>query len=126
MDAIRIGVVSAVDADTGMVSVIYEDRDNETTGYLPYFSPGEEYAPPKLQDKVLVVYGKKQGIVIGKFWNKENVPDAHADGCSWHKRIADKAFMNYDIESDTLTIKAPNIVFESDGNMINLSELAGD
>ena len=34
MDIIRIGNVSSVDPDTGMVSVVYHDRDEETTGYM--------------------------------------------------------------------------------------------
>ena len=35
METVRIGNVSDVDLKTGMVSVVYNDRENETTGYLP-------------------------------------------------------------------------------------------
>ena len=37
----RIGTVSSVDADTGMVSVVFEDRDGEVTELRPYATINE-------------------------------------------------------------------------------------
>jgi phage baseplate assembly protein gpV len=126
MDVIRIGNVSAVDRSTGMVSVVYQDQDGGTTGFLPYFSCGDEFKPPAVDDMVLVAHlsnGATRGIVIGRFWNKSNVPpDSEAD---WYKKLSDIAFMKYVSESDTIHIKASNVVFELDGKIVDLKDLAG-
>lgn len=127
MEIIRIGTVSAVDKDTGMVSVVYQDQDDGTTGYLPYFSPGDEYKPPAVNDMVLVAHlsnGTTRGIVIGKFWNKANKPPVPDTG--WYKKLSEKSSMRYEKESDTLYITAPKIVLECGGKVINVTDLAGE
>ena len=48
----RIGTVSSVDSETGMVSVLYEDRDGEVTELLPYATFNDEYKLPQLGAKV--------------------------------------------------------------------------
>lgn len=125
MDIIRIGNVSSVDPDTGMVSVVYHDRDEETTGYMPYFSPAEEFIPPNVDDMVLVAHlsnGTTRGVVIGKFWNKANVPPNPE--VTWSKQIADDAFMKYD--GHTMVINAPRILLQCDGAIIDVKDLVGD
>lgn len=124
METVRIGNVSDVDMKTGMVSVVYHDREDETTGYLPYFSPGEEWKPPEVEDMVVVVHlsnGTTKGIVIGKFWNKGNIPPAIGKA-DWHKKLADKAELRYEKETDTLYIKAPHIVLECGEKIIDVNE----
>lgn len=64
----RIGTVSSVDAETGMVSVVFEDRDGEVTELLPYATFNEEYKLPQLGAKVVVIHlsnGGEMGIILG-------------------------------------------------------------
>ena len=42
-DTVRVGLVSSVNQDTGMVRVTYPDRDREVTPELPFFKMGNEY-----------------------------------------------------------------------------------
>lgn len=72
---IRIGRVSAVDAESGAVMVTYHDRDDSVTEALPLLS--EVYRMPKPGDLVLVLHlgtGTEAGVVLGKYWNEENKP----------------------------------------------------
>lgn len=124
MDLIRIGNVSSIDPETGMVRVVYQDRHDRdaATGYMPYFCPGEEFLPPKIDDMVLVVHlsnGTTRGVVIGKFWNRTNVPPDPS--AKWFKQIADEAFMKFD--GHTLTIKAPRILLQCDGASVDVKDI---
>ena len=74
---IRIGKVSTVDYDAGMVSVTYSHMDNNTTKKFPVFAMSDEYKMPAVGDEVLVLHlptGQSSGIVLGRMWNKSNVP----------------------------------------------------
>lgn len=46
-DTVRVGLVSSVNQDTGMVRVTYPDRDREVTPELPFFKMGNEYQMPR-------------------------------------------------------------------------------
>ena len=61
----RIGTVSSVDPETGMVSVIFEDRDGEVTELLPYATFNEEYKLPQLGAKVVVIHLSNGGGMGG-------------------------------------------------------------
>lgn len=122
---IRVGKVSSVNKRTGMVSVLYEDKEDEVTGMLPYFSLGDEYKPPEIGDMVLVAHisnGNVRGVVIGRYFNEANMPeDAEA---YWFKSIErGESFMRYDKESKTLRIKAENIILETGDKEIVVSDL---
>lgn len=74
---IRIGRVSSVDYENGMVSVTYPDLDDATTDEFPVFSFTDEYKMPGIGQEVLVLHlsnGQTAGIVMGKFWNRQNIP----------------------------------------------------
>ena len=74
---IRIGRVSSVDYENGMVSVTYPDLDDSTTDAFPVFSFTDEYKMPGIGQDVLVLHlsnGQTAGIVMGKFWNRQNIP----------------------------------------------------
>ena len=122
---IRIGKISSVDKKTGMVSVLYEDRENEVTGMLPYFNYGDEYKPPKIGQMVLVAHisnGNVRAVVIGSYYNEANPPKVpEAD---WYKSIfGTEAFMRYDEATKTLRIKAENIVLETADNNVRVNDL---
>lgn len=101
---IRIGTVSSFDPETGMISVIYEDRDGEVTELLPYATFNEEYRLPELESKVAVIHlsnGRETGIVLGTFWNEGN--PAGNPG-TFHKNLGGEAYINY--KDGILTIAA--------------------
>ena len=81
-DTVRVGLVSSVNQDTGMVRVTYPDRDREVTPELPFFKMGNEYQMPEVNDMVLVLHlsnDSSMGIVMGGFWNDEELPVSGTD-----------------------------------------------
>lgn len=123
--SIRIGRVSSIDRETGMVSVLYEDKEDEVTGMLPYFAAGDEFKPPEIGQMVLVAHisnGNVRGVVIGQYYNEANLPEnTEAD---WYKEICKgESFMRYDKDTKTLRIRASNIVLETENSRINVSDL---
>ncbi len=107
----RIGTVSSVDADTGMVSVLYQDRDGEVTQLLPYATFNDEYKLPKVGAKVVVIHlsnGSEMGIVLGTYWNRSN--PASNPG-SYRKEIGEKAYFAY--QDGLFTIEAERVCISS-------------
>lgn len=124
MDEIRIGRVTAVDKKHGMVSVSYPDEGDATTGFLPYLTYASEYKLPKVKDIVLVAHlsnGTSSAVVIGGFWNKENVPDV-GESTGWKKFISENSYLEFDLKSQTLRIHAPNIILSCADGTFNLNE----
>lgn len=115
---VRIGKVSYV--KDGMVSVIYEDRDDATTAPMPYFSPGSEYLKPEIGETVLTVHmssGTSEGVVIGGLWNNDRKPP---NDVIWSKEISD---FSAEFDGETLTINAPKIILKSDNKEIDIDNL---
>lgn len=74
---IRLGKVSSIDYENGMISVTYPDMDQDTTDSFPVFSLTDEYKMPGIGQEVLVLHlsnGQSAGVVMGKYWNKGNPP----------------------------------------------------
>lgn len=120
-DIIRIGTVSSIDRENGLVSVLYQDRDGKVTQPLPLLAPGGEYMMPGIGDKVLVTHlsnGGEMGIVLGTFWNEENAPGTEA---VYHKRIAPGVAVEYDTDTGVLSVTAPHITFRATGDNTEVS-----
>lgn len=80
-DTIRIGKVSAVDLEKGLVSVVYADRDSSVTALLPMLS--HRYFMPEPGDQVLVLHlsnGAEAGVVLGRFFSDKNLPKESGGG----------------------------------------------
>ena len=98
---IRIGRVSSVNYDEGMISVTYPDLDDSTTDEFPVFSFTDEYKMPGIGQEVLVIHlsnGQSAGIVMGRIWNRENVPPRSGEGI-FRKELGDlygEAYIEYD------------------------------
>lgn len=117
-DVIRIGEVSSVDYKNGMVSVIYEDRDDAVTDLLPCLSLDDEYKMPAVGDEVVCLHfpnGMAAGICLGKYWNKDNRSELTGKDVFRKElaRAAGKAYIQY--KNGTITIHADNIIL--DGNV---------
>lgn len=121
MDNMRVGYVSAVQKNTGMVAVTFPG-DDATTDYLPYLSSGREYYPPNIDDMVLVAYHSKgaQGVCLGTFWNKENLPD-FVNGVQ--KNYSENSYIRYDSEKDAIIIASSNIYFDTPDGIVSVSDL---
>lgn len=115
-NCIRTGRISSVDYDSGMVSVLYKDRDNSVTDKIPFLSMNGEYKMPNIDDIVLVLNlsnGSSMGIVIGTFWSTCNKPVETGAGL-YRKELGSKPDESYIKYKDgTVTIKADNIILDS-------------
>ena len=106
--------MSSVDVETGMVSVIYHDKDETVTQMLPYATFNDEYKLPQVGTKVVVLHlsnGQEMGIVMGTYWNKSNpsgIPGLY------HKNLGEGAYLNYD--EKILTIAAEHLRFVAGRN----------
>jgi phage baseplate assembly protein gpV len=106
---IRIGIVSTIDYENGLVSVKYDDLNNSVTAKMPYLSMNSEYKMPRIDDTVLVLYlsnGSSIGIVIGSFWNKKNKPPVNGKDV-YYKELASE--IDITCINGELVIKAPKI-----------------
>lgn len=77
---IRLGRVSKIDYEHGMVEVTYPDLDDCVSDLFPVFSMCDEYKMPRIGDEVAVLHlssGESAGIVLGRYWNEDNVPAAY-------------------------------------------------
>lgn len=108
---IRIGKVSSVNYHEGTVDVIFADEEDCVKRGIPVFS--EEYRMPGINDTVVMVFqsnsgSREQGYVVGTPFSKKNMPEVSGAGV-FFKRFSDTAYMQYDPESDTLTIHAGKV-----------------
>ncbi len=110
---IRIGKVSTVDYEAGMISVTYPHMDHNTTKKFPVFAMSDEYKMPAVGDEVLVLHlptGQSSGIVLGKMWNKSNVPKKAGEQV-YSQEFAhepDESYMEYDGAEGDLKFKDKN------------------
>lgn len=92
---IRVGKVSKINYEKGMVRVTYPDLDDSVTAEIPAFSFTDEYKMPKVGQEVLVLHlsnGQAAGILIGKYWNKDNVPPDYGQGKNVFNKEIDEEF----------------------------------
>lgn len=112
---IRQGKVSAVNYATGMVRVVYHDKDDSVTREIPMLS--DEYNMPAPGDMVLVIHlsnGTEAGVVMGRPWSGKHKPPEGAAGL-YRKdlaRIPGEAMIRY--KGGVLTIKAAKVVGAGD------------
>lgn len=112
---IRLGKVSAIDYPTGMIRVVYHEKDDSVTRLIPLIS--DEYNMPEIGDQVLVLHlsnGAEAGVVLGRPWSGKNVPPEGAQGL-YRKDLArtpGEAMIRY--KDGTLTIKAAKVVVDGD------------
>lgn len=103
MAELRIGKVSSIDYDHGMIRVVYTDRDGAVTKPLPVLTFNDEYKMPKVGQYVLVGHlsnGTEAAYVMGTFWNAANEPGRSGKGV-YRKEFAHKtgeAYIDYDGE----------------------------
>ena len=71
----RIGKVSGVDYERGMVRVTYPDREGVVTDWMPVLSLTGEYKMPPIGGSVAVCQLKTGGgVVLGRIWDGGTKP----------------------------------------------------
>lgn len=123
---VRIGRVSKVDYERGMVAVTYPDLDNATTTFLPVLTHGNEYQMPGIGDDVTVLHyssGQSRGVVIGSSWGGSNRPTRNGDGIFRKElgKVPGECFIDYDSSTKALTITAPASVSINCNGTLNLN-----
>lgn len=123
----RLGKISSIDYESGMVRVVYHEKDDAVTRLIPLLS--DEYKMPTVGDQVLVIHlsnGTEAGVVLGRPWSEKNVPPENGKGL-WRKDLGEsygEAFMKY--KDGTLTIKAANVVIDGNLNVTGELTVTGD
>lgn len=121
---IRIGKVSTVDYEAGMVSVTYPEMDADTTNKFPVLAMSDEYKMPAVGQEVLVLHlptGQAAGVVLGKMWNKTNKPRKAGEHVYSHE-FGDEpgeSYVEYDSADGDLKFKDKNT------GPVTLAELLG-
>lgn len=122
MKYIRTGYVSSVDPAKGTIRVAYTDSADGDSGEMPYFSFGGIYKMPKKDQMVLCLHmedGSSSGIVLGCFWNGNNVPPVNGDNAFWMD-LAAGAFLK--AMSGAITLKGSSITLSA-GSSITVDEI---
>lgn len=103
-DIIRVGYISNVNYAEGTAQVVYKDRDNAVSPYLPFAS--NEYDPPETDTLVYVIHlpnGGTRGMILVPPYTKGNRPPEGKKGI-WRKDFGDGSYIRYDKESKQLDI----------------------
>ncbi len=111
---IRIGKVSSVDYEKGMMRITYRDKDESVTVDFAMLNYNDEYRMPQVGQQVAVAHmsnGSSRGVILGEVWNKKNLP--HEAGKDLYRkdlsRQKDAAYIRYDDESGEYLVKAANL-----------------
>lgn len=103
-DTIRAGFISAINYEEGTAQVVYKDRDDEVSPYLPFWS--NEYNMPDIDTLVYVVHlqnGSTKGMILIPPFTNEHPPVEGKKGI-WRKDFGDGSYLRYDYETLHLDI----------------------
>lgn len=109
-DVIRIGKVSSVDYEKGMISVYYEDRTAMVTSIMPVLSNGR-YKMPKIGESILVAHlsnGTNAAVVLGTVFNDANVPKSSGQNV-YYEELSDNTMISSDGTDITLKVVVGSI-----------------
>ncbi len=111
---IRIGKVSSVDYENGMMKITYPDKDDSVTMDFATLNYNDEYRMPKVGAQVAVAHlsnGSSRGVVLGEVWNRGNLPKEFGKNL-FRKDFSqgkDAAYIRYDDSSGEYLIKVANL-----------------
>ena len=130
---IRVGKVSKINYEKGMIRVTYPDLDDSVTAELPVFSFTDEYKMPKIGQEGFVLHlsnGQAAGILMGKYWNKDNVPPDYGQGKNTFNKEIDEEFgkvrITYKNKKLTLYDEAGDVETEIVSHNRNVKVTNGD
>ena len=111
---IRVGKVSSVNYEAGMICVAYRDKDDSVTSEFPVLTNNDEYRMPQIGDSVLVAHlsnGSSRGVILGTLWNQKHVPN-EAGSTLYRKDLSkkkDAAYIRYSDETGEYLLKVANL-----------------
>lgn len=112
---LRVGKVSSVDYETGMMQVVYTDKDNAVTAKVPYANYNNEYCMPKIGEQVLVAHmsnGSSRGVALCTMWNAKNTPPESGKGLYRKElsKVPGAAYVRFEEEKGEYLIRVPVIM----------------
>lgn len=123
---IRIGKVSKINYENGMIEVTYPDLDDAVTDELPVCSFNGEYKMPDIGQEVLVLHlsnGSVAGVVMGPYWNKENRPEVSGKGV-YRKEMGPKPGQAYAQYKDgTMEIRGPSVRLVCNSGAVTVAQI---
>lgn len=130
-DTIRAGFISAVNYEKGTAQVVYKDRDDEVSPYLPFWS--NEYNMPDIDTFVYVVHlqnGSTKGMILIPPFTDRNPPVEGKKGI-WRKDFGDGSYLRYDYEMRhldivTRSVKIQEMEIEGDLTVGGKVDITGD
>ena len=126
---VRIGRVSSINYEKGMIRVTYPDRDDSVTAEIPVLAYTDEYKMPSVGSQVLVLHlsnGAAAGVCLGHYWNNNNTPAISGENV-FRKELAQapgEAYMEY--QNGTLKIHADTIELDASELKLNGSSVKLD
>lgn len=112
-DLIRVGYISAVNYSEGTAQVVYKDRDDSVSPYMPLWS--NEYNMPEVDTLVYVLHlpnGGTRGMILVPPYTGENPPVEGKKGV-WRKEFGDGSYLRYDYEQKKLEIVCDSLQTDS-------------
>lgn len=122
-DVIRIGKVSSIDYEKGMISVYYEDRTAMVTSTMPVLSNGR-YKMPKVGESILVAHlsnGTNAAVVLGTFFNDANAPKMSGQNM-YYDELSDNTMISSDGTDITLKVATGSVNVSTLINLIKRVE----
>lgn len=121
MNEIRVGKISSINYEAGMVRVTYTDKDNSTTQEIPLLN--HEYMMPPVGSQVLVVNlsnGGEMGFVLGRPYSEVTKPTEGLEGL-YRKELSNninEAYVRYMTGQDfQLKLPEATIKINNQGNI---------
>lgn len=111
---IRVGRVSSINYESGMIRVTYHDKDDSVTAEYPLLTNNDEYIMPEIGQDVIVAHlsnGSSRGAIIGTMWNKKHIPYESGKGL-YRKELSrkkDAAYIRYSDETGEYLLKVANL-----------------
>ncbi len=114
LGSMRIGKVSSINYETGMMRVTYTDKNKSVTREFPMLNYGSQYHMPEIGQSVAVAHlsnGSSRGVILGTVWNKNNLPAEGKKGVYRQdfSKTTGAAVQQYTEDTGKMVIKAPNI-----------------
>lgn len=112
-DIIRVGYIAAINYKEGTAQVVYKDRDNSTSSYMPLWS--SEYNMPEIDTLVYVIHlpnSSTRGMILIPPYTNKNRPTEGEKGI-WRKDFRDGSYIRYDYKEKKLEIVSSCISLSS-------------
>lgn len=111
-DIIRVGYISAINYADGTAQVVYKDRDNAVSPYMPFFS--NEFDPPPVETLVYVVHLENGGNARRDSSAAvcRRKPAAGRRRRVWRKDFGDGSYIRYDKKAKRLDVVSDSVNVE--------------